>query len=130
LSELDKLGINNELIDENGIPREFDNNFFKSKYFDFLSSLGSLNNKPKNCMYPTCIDNSIKKSHIIPKSLVLEKISTNGHFIEPSFNDQSETYSFKKVGINQASTFSGFCEEHESGGQIWKRQKNNITNYY
>lgn len=70
----------------------------------------------KICMYPEC-RNSAVNSHTISRSILLN-IANSGVVISPQVkrNDDSpvKRIVFEKIGINKASTFKGFCEEHEA----------------
>ncbi len=70
--------------------------------------------KSKKCIYPNCKNDSIKLSHTIPKSKILNTICENKHVYQPYFNAMAGKAEMKKVGINLASTFPGFCPKHEN----------------
>lgn len=64
-----------------------------------------------------CIE--IIKAHSIQKKGFLAKIEKNGHVytIDTSFTSKKKNrgeLSYKKTGINQASTFLGFCKKHDN----------------
>lgn len=66
---------------------------------------------------PSC-KGQIVRAHTVPKSGSLKRISLNGHVLCPdsSFKTLSSTNGnllFKEKGINQASTFTGFCAYHD-----------------
>lgn len=67
----------------------------------------------KQCMMYGCDNPSITKSHTIQKSGSLEIISENGHVLTPAFNRSTGQLEILPIGINYASTFPGFCNEHE-----------------
>ena len=80
----------------------------------FLSQI--LRKKKRKCSFIGCKENTIKKSHSIPKSAVLKNISYNNHLLKPEFDYNS---SFPKnkmtlVGVNDASVFPGYCIKHEN----------------
>lgn len=74
-----------------------------------------VSNKPKICIYPGCSCLSIKKSHAIAKSNSLRVIAEDGHVLQPFFDIFGSSFklSMEPIGINNASTFPGFCETHE-----------------
>jgi hypothetical protein len=88
-------------------------------YAPLLKSLTHKNrykwNEPRTCIYPTCSSLSVKKSHSIAKSNSLKVIANKGHVLQPSVDVFAKNLevSMKPVGINNASTFPGFCEKHE-----------------
>lgn len=67
------------------------------------------------CVYPACTQNSIKRSHSIQKNNVLRNISDGNHVYKPEVDMTHEEpkMKMKKIGINKASTFPGFCGVHE-----------------
>lgn len=69
----------------------------------------------KSCVYPGCTQKSIKKSHSIQKNGVLRNISDENHVYKPEVDMTQEEpkMEMKRIGINKASTFPGFCTEHE-----------------
>lgn len=74
-----------------------------------------LHSKVRVCEVIGCKEKTIKKSHSIPKSSILKNIAVNGHLLSPKFdgsNDHPKNI-MAKVGINNASTFPGFCVKHE-----------------
>jgi len=74
------------------------------------------------CLFPECNKASIS-SHSISKS-VLKPLLKNNHIISPQFNrakcDENSlrgkeiNLSFKEIGLDKASTFKGFCSEHDN----------------
>lgn len=67
----------------------------------------------KKCIVYGCDKPSIIKSHTIQKSGSFEVISENGHVLTPMFDRNTGQIDMSLVGINNASTFPGFCHEHE-----------------
>jgi hypothetical protein len=71
------------------------------------------------CLHPEAPINcqgGIIKAHTIQNNGGLTKIAKNGHVytpfaVIPSFNDK---LAMNKVGINRASTFTGFCKYHDN----------------
>jgi len=80
--------------------------------------------KSKECMVPRCTKQSINKSHTIPKGLSLSQISENGHLLTPQFDQQIGKIVMRSVGVSLASTFPGFCSEHERLFEDFETQKN------
>lgn len=87
--------------------------------------------KKEYCLCPpkesTNCAGSIVKAHSVQKSGALEKIALSGHvygfdysFIKHTPNDEIE---IKKIGINTASTFTGFCGYHDN--KIFENLDNN-----
>ena len=84
----------------------------KKDYFDLIKAHYS------KCLEPneTCNANPIK-AHSIQNSRILESISDDGHVIMPRLSHDStgKPYTeFKRIGRNQASTFSGLCSKHDT----------------
>ncbi len=80
--------------------------------------------KSKQCMVPKCTKQSIKKSHTIPKGMSLGQISENGHLLTPKFDQQIGEMVVNSVGVSLASTFPGFCSEHEQLFKEFETQNN------
>jgi hypothetical protein len=78
---------------------------------------GSLKQGLNRCFAPTgdCRNRAIR-SHSIQNSRVLDLLSRDGHvkMIVQKAEKNSLTIDFGDVGRNEASTFSGFCSEHDS----------------
>lgn len=97
---------------------------FKLRYSNLLAKKHS-----HTCLYPQCQNKSIS-AHTISKKSVLRKISTNSFVVsnnfdivrgalkneEEIFNPRNEiNFKFKKdKGIQDSSTFNGFCREHDN----------------
>lgn len=70
-------------------------------------------NKPRICCIPECNKTAIN-SHVLQKNGILNEISQDGHvWMSESDFFKPNLYHFKKIGINQAFTFKGFCSEHD-----------------
>ncbi|MBY0115273.1 SEC-C metal-binding domain-containing protein [Paenibacillus xylanexedens] len=68
------------------------------------------------CLYPGCEDRSIS-SHSIQEKRFLNKLATNGHVLQVDINIRSKVayINAEKKGISQdASTFFGFCSDHDT----------------
>lgn len=68
----------------------------------------------KECLHPQAPLNCrgrIIRAHTVQKSGGLTKIAENGHVLTP--DSSSDPTEMKKIGINKASTFSGFCKLHD-----------------
>ncbi len=76
--------------------------------------LGKAMRRPRSCIYPGCADQSIPRSHTIQKAGPLSFIAEGSHVVAPGFASNSEGYSIVRVGLNDASTFPGFCQKHEA----------------
>ncbi|HAS6444354.1 TPA: hypothetical protein GRR81_25190 [Vibrio parahaemolyticus] len=84
-------------------------------FHETLQKLLSRKNKAR-CMYPCCGNKSVK-SHTISKQSSLLAISEEGKLITPKSKrndvESIKEIRFEDIGINEATTFKGFCEEHE-----------------
>jgi len=65
----------------------------------------------RRCLFPGCSRRSIASSHTVPKEASLRLISERNHVLQPQF--RSGSVQMLKVGVGHASTYPGFCEEHE-----------------
>ncbi len=68
----------------------------------------------RGCCYPDCVNMSISKSHSLQKKGPLAFIAEDSHVITPSFARNGSGYIPILVGVNKASTFPGFCPDHEA----------------
>jgi hypothetical protein len=109
------------------------NNSLKMQQFNsFAPYLKSIRHKsrkkwstPRTCIYPGCSSQTVKRSHAISKSNSLKNIADKGHVLQP-FVDVFAPHlavSMKSIGINTASTFPGFCEEHEELFQKYENEE-------
>lgn len=83
-----------------------------NKIFDQASS------KTRKCLIYNCSENCIN-SHILQKNGILREISVENHLIQLSKRiklDKTKDYSIelKRVGINEAYSFPGFCKYHDT----------------
>ena len=84
--------------------------------FSKLYSTISKGSRFKGCLYPdksTCSKKSIK-AHSIQKNKVLNYIAQNGMVISADVRKIFYTKNFDEVGVNSASTFFGFCNNHDT----------------
>ena len=80
------------------------------------SSYNGLHKRMKQsrpCVYPGCPSPSIPRSHTVQRANSLEFISENSHVLTPVLNIETGALGMARVGIRNASTFPGFCSEHE-----------------
>lgn len=83
------------------------------KYKSLLSAQKEIE-RDRKCIVRNCNKKSIKKSHSIQKSGSLKIIAQNGHVLQPKFNIEKGEVELIQVGVNNASTFPGYCLEHEN----------------
>lgn len=72
--------------------------------------------KRSTCMYQVCNKTAIN-SHVIQNKYILKPIAPKKHLycLEPhSIFDKETRFSYKRKGINNVLTFSGFCIYHDS----------------
>lgn len=76
----------------------------------------------KYCLHPTAspttCSGAIVKAHSLARRAALGSIAEAGHVYGPDYDFMSlvrnkGTVTFKRVGINEASTFTGFCAKHD-----------------
>lgn len=68
--------------------------------------------RPQPCVYRGCTKLSIRRSHTLQRSGSLAVIAEAGHVLRPR-NLPDKGVFMERVGVGEASTFAGFCEEHE-----------------
>lgn len=89
------------------------------KPYVVTQALSSLN-RTKTCSVPESLQHEcstkIIKAHTVSKSSSLKLISHEGHVLKISVSSKAGAppkVSVEKVGINNASTFTGFCSTHD-----------------
>lgn len=70
--------------------------------------------RPRRCVVPGCSKQSIAASHSLQRNGPLRAIAENGHVLTPEISVPAGRLELARVGIGEASTFPGFCREHES----------------
>lgn len=83
----------------------------KGKFYGAIAKWGRAWAKPGRCMYPGCTNKSIARSHTISLGTSIEQISEDGHVLTPKYGEGR--IELIRIGKREASTFPGFCEEHE-----------------
>lgn len=81
-------------------------------HFDRFKQIWKGWDKPGKCIYRGCPNPTIRRSHAIQKSAHLEHLAENQHVLTPQLNARGQL-EMKRIGVNLASTFPGFCEDHE-----------------
>jgi hypothetical protein len=70
--------------------------------------------KRRKCFYPNCDSNSID-SHLLQKNGILNQIKHQNHVFEVGIDPfKTQLFYFKKIGVNEAFTFPGFCNKHDN----------------
>ena len=69
-------------------------------------------------MFKSCTEKAIN-SHVYQKNGILKQMSENNHLIKlvtaDAFNvGKTGITEFKRIGINDAYSFKGFCEKHDT----------------
>lgn len=67
---------------------------------------------PRGCIAPKCSSPSVRRSHTIQKAS-LECIAEGRHVLALEANHKSNRVEMRRLGINRASAFPGFCVKHE-----------------
>jgi hypothetical protein len=70
--------------------------------------------RPRTCVFPGCIELSVPASHTLQKGGPLRFIAEDSHVCTPAFAHDTTGYLMAQVGIRTASTFPGFCRQHEA----------------
>jgi len=74
----------------------------------------SATNKKRKCFLPECELDSIA-SHLLQKNGILNRIAYKNHLYEIGIDPfKPQAFFFKKIGINEAFTFPGFCNGHDT----------------
>ena len=90
-------------------------------FYGFLERWAKAWSKPGPCMHNGCTKNSIARSHTISLGTSIRLIAENGHVLTPRFGAQG--LDLAPVGVKEASTFPGFCTEHEAQFSVFENQK-------
>jgi len=69
--------------------------------------------KPRRCSFPGCANMSIPSSHSLQRNGPLAAIAEEGHVLTPEVSLTKGRLDMIRIGIGEASTFPGFCSEHE-----------------
>ena len=69
--------------------------------------------KSKACLVPGCGKASIARSHGLPRAMSLSAIAEGGKVLTPHLDRQKRRVTPHLEGQYDASTFPGFCSEHE-----------------
>jgi hypothetical protein len=77
--------------------------------------------KPGPCMHEGCTKTSIARSHTISLGSSVRLIAQNGHVLTPQFGENG--LDLVPVGVREASTFPGFCDEHEAQFAAFETKK-------
>lgn len=80
----------------------------------FDEAMSKAMSRPAMCMHPSCNKKAIK-THILQKSLILNPIAPNNHLycFQPNSSFNNQILHYRRVGINSAMTYQGFCNEHD-----------------
>lgn len=98
------------------------NNIQEAKGYQFRSfrEAQNLQKKIRNCIFPGCTSLCIKKSHTIQRAC-LQIISESQHLLTPGTKEGKTI--IIPIGINEASTFPGFCQVHEEVFKEFEKNK-------
>ena len=93
----------------------------KSILYGSIAKWGKAWSKSGTCMHAGCTKKSIKRSHTISLGTSIDQIAENGHVLTPKFGENG--IELVSVGHKLASTFPGFCDEHELIFEEFENQK-------
>ena len=82
------------------------------RFYGLLKRWSNAWSRPGLCMHDGCAKTSIGRSHSIPLSGSLRLIAEDGHVLTPRVGENG--LQLVPMGLRQASTFPGFCEEREA----------------
>ena len=104
---IDKIHNEEFSIQDNSLRQKLERQLFHQKV--------KIHANVRPCVYPGCTQKSIKRSHSIQKNSVLKNVSDGSYVYQPEVDMTHEEprIEMKRIGINRASTFPGFCKEHE-----------------
>lgn len=96
------------------------------------SAFNNAKKKPRYYMEDGC-NNIAINSHTLQKNGILRQMSEKNHLfqfsnVSPFQRNKKGSFELKKIGINKAYTFSGFCVEHDS--TIFKPIENKNVNLF
>ncbi|GJQ61053.1 MAG: hypothetical protein SCALA702_01060 [Melioribacteraceae bacterium] len=125
----ENIAILNKVFEEvtNSFIEDQDSIFFdiaernKNRYKELERKL-KIWNASRQCIVRNCNKKSIVNSHTIQKKGSLYAISEANHLLTPLFDTRIEGLSLKRVGLNRASTFPGFCIQHENMFQAFENK--------
>lgn len=83
--------------------------------------------KTQSCIHDGCTKKSISKSHTIQKASSLRQISEGGMVLTPRLDQECGELKLIAQSIGDASTFPGFCEDHEKLFLEFENKKDLIT---
>lgn len=90
-----------------------DNNERKKELFKSITLKQKRWSKKQTCIVNGCNNISIKRSHTIQKSGPILSVSKNSIVMTPEFDLNNRVLTLKEKGLNEASTFPGYCKSHE-----------------
>jgi hypothetical protein len=90
-------------------------------FFGFLKRWSKAWSKPGPCMHDGCTKMSVARSHTISLGGSIRLIAENGHVVTPQFGENG--LELVPIGVREASTFPGFCEEHEARFATFEAKK-------
>ena len=92
-----------------------------SVFHSFLKRWERAWSKAGPCMHDGCSNLSIPRSHTISLGASIRLIADNGHVQTPRYG--AAGLNLVSVGVRDASTFPGFCTEHEKLFSAFETQK-------
>lgn len=119
--------VSDEIIDEyfEDHMKIYENdNERKKEFYKFISLKQKRWSRQQSCIVEGCCEQSIKRSHTIQKSGPIVSVSRNSLVYTPEQDYKTGQLCIKAKGINEASTFPGFCSEHERIFSCFEEDKN------
>jgi len=90
-------------------------------FYGFLKRWDKAWSKRGPCMHNGCMNTSIARSHTISLGTSISLIAEKGHVLTPRFGESG--VDLVPIGVKEASTFPGFCTEHEAQFSAFENQK-------
>lgn len=95
----------------------------KSRLYFSSEAMKAKWSKKQSCIVDGCCNKSIVRSHTIQKSGPIATVAINSVVLTPTFNLETGNILLKNRGINDASVFPGFCQEHEKMFSFFEETK-------
>lgn len=90
-------------------------------FFGFLKRWEKAWSKRGPCMHDGCAKTSIARSHTISLGSSIRLIAERNHVLTPKVGENG--VELVSIGVREASTFPGFCEEHEGQFAAFEAKK-------
>ena len=90
-------------------------------FYAFLKRWDRIWSRPGPCMHDGCAQTSIARSHTISLGASIRRVAEAGHVLTQRYGETG--IELIPIGVKEASTFPGFCAEHEQLFAAFETQK-------